>query len=120
MAITQTLSVKLLFVGEEPSPTALSKGWTWANGRLAAKQLFDALKANGINPTNCEFCNWFGENPKREMTKQWKGQVVAMGRKVQKALSDHSINHIPIVHPAARGTIRKKENYIKHIKEMLT
>ena len=31
--------------------------------------------------------------------------IVAMGRKVQKSLDRHDIKYIPIVHPAARGSI---------------
>ena len=35
--------MKILFVGEKRSPTAIAKGWTWADRRLAGKQLVDAL-----------------------------------------------------------------------------
>ena len=51
--------------------------------------------------------------------RNWDGGIVAMGAKVQKALRAEGINFIPIVHPAARGAIRKKERYIEHIREAL-
>lgn len=37
---------QFLFVGERPSPKAATMGVTWRDGRLAAKQLFDALVAS--------------------------------------------------------------------------
>lgn len=35
----------LVFVGERRSPAAIRMGVRWPDGRLAAKQLFDALRA---------------------------------------------------------------------------
>jgi protein-tyrosine-phosphatase len=104
---------EILFVGEERSETAKKRGWTWETGHLAAKQLFDALKANGINPEEHKYTNIFEEElPEAEV-------IVGMGKKVQKELVKRGIVYIGIVHPAARGKIRKKENYINHIKETL-
>lgn len=50
-----------LFVGEERSELAKKMNVTWKDGRLAAKQLFDALLFNNINPTDCSFTNIFEE-----------------------------------------------------------
>jgi hypothetical protein len=47
----------MIFVGECRSLTAQRRGWTWRDGRLAAKPLFEALTAMGINPTLHEFMN---------------------------------------------------------------
>jgi len=40
----------MLFVGEKRSDTAKRMGVTWEDGRLATKQLFDALRDNGVDP----------------------------------------------------------------------
>jgi hypothetical protein len=121
--------MKYLFVGERPSRKAVQMQVSWQDGKLAAKQLFDALLANEINPKLCTFDNvfqpTFGEeivckkSLKRILQKHNDGfTVIAMGNKVANILN----NIIPfkkIVHPAARGKIRKKELYIQHIKEVL-
>lgn len=108
----------MLFVGEKRSEKAVKMGVRWEDGKLAAKQLFDALKANGIDPSTCKFINWFEKGTKNKI-KSYDGVVFGMGRKVQEALAKSGVEHIPIVHPAARGKIRKKERYTEHIKEVL-
>lgn len=65
-------SGRLVFIGECRSLTAQRKGWTWKDGRLAAKPLFEV-----------------------------------------------GFRHIALVHPAARGRIRKRERYHAHVKERL-
>ena len=114
----QILTSKLLFVGEKRSQRAIDLGLTWKDGGLAAKQLFDAFKACGIDPTSVEFTNWF-ERGGIKKTTQWCGVVIAMGRKVSDALKQRGIEHIAIVHPAARGHIRRKDRYAEHIKTQL-
>jgi len=109
----------MLFVGEKKSPTALRKGWSWEDGRLAGKQLFDALTACGVDPQKCKFENWFNTRS-QALIRQYPGAVFGMGRIVQDALTKAGVSHIPIVHPAARGRIRKKERYNQHIKEAVT
>jgi hypothetical protein len=47
------------------------------------------------------------------------GLVIAMGRKVQRELERKGFPHLRIVHPAARGTIRKKERYAAHLRAVL-
>ena len=111
--------MRYLFVGEKRSELAIKMGVTWLDGRLAAKQLFDALKANGINPLDHEFTNWF-EYGNKGKVKSFDGIVVGMGNKVQSALTKAGIEHKPIYHPATRGAIRKKELYFAHIKERLS
>ncbi len=110
--------MRILFVGEERSPTAIERGWTWESGRLAAKQLFDALSACDIDPARCRFANWF-ERGGPSAVRRHRGPVVAMGQKVQKAMAAAGIEYIPIVHPAARGHIRAKARYAAHIAEAL-
>ena len=108
---------KVLFVGENRSHLAKKMNVTWKDGRLAAKQLFDALDTIGFQRDACEFCNWFEGG--KGMVRKWDGVIVAMGSKVQKALRREGIEFIPIIHPAARGAIRKKERYTEHIRETL-
>jgi len=108
----------MLFVGEKRSELAKKMGVRWEDGRLAAKQLFDALEACGVDPKDCLFANWFQSN-KRAFIRSYDGPVFAMGKIVQAALEREGIDHIPIVHPAARGEIRKKERYRNHIRKAL-
>src|SRR2546428_7453216 len=49
----------LLFVDERRSPAAIRMDVRWQDGRLAAKQLFDALSGVGIDPGKCQFLNWW-------------------------------------------------------------
>jgi len=118
-----------MFVGEEKSPTAIRKGWSWEDGRLAAKQLFRALDNSrdilSIDPKDCKFVNLFEPEGIKMLfngkLKTWarKGIVVALGKKVSNMLDTYEIRHYKMVHPAARGNIRKKENYINHTREVL-
>lgn len=122
--------MRFLFIGEERSKRAKKLGVSLKDGRLAAKQLFDALLANDIPPTEQKFINIF-ETLKEQGIKapsmkyaivalKCNGyEPVAMGNKVERKLHKLGITHRKIVHPAALGNIRKKENYILHIKENL-
>jgi hypothetical protein len=112
-----------LFIGEQRSQRAIDNGWTWEDGRLAAKPLFDALKAININPEECRFMNWFeSENPLEELEKLSNQgfEIVSLGAKVHDELTKRNVNHIAVIHPAARGKIRLKANYFQHIKERLS
>ena len=109
----------ILFIGEEKSELARTKGWSWEDGRLAAKQLFDALRANSVEPSSCRFLNLFEES-RATIAKAAKGNtVIALGRKVQRGLIKYNIKHYNMVHPAARGKIRNKQNYINHVTNVL-
>jgi len=109
----------ILFVGEKRSNRAIEMEGTWKDGILCAKTLFRALRAVGINPDHCKFANWFEDEAQRETIRSSTMPIVVMGNKVQNALSNEGISFIPIVRPAARGSIRKTENYINHIREQL-
>ncbi len=122
-----------LFVGEKPSRLAAERGVTWKDGRLAAKQLFDALDAAGIDPASCDFVNLFGDDPEapvgktvqamaraRGLSRRRRGRrIVALGQKVSTVLEACGIRHIRVVHPAARGTIRRKDLYAEHVRAAL-
>lgn len=117
---------RFLFIGERPSATAIAKRWTWRDGRLAAKQLFDGLRACGIDPQVQVFENLF--QLRRDAVRPGilnrlrsaEGcTIVAMGQLVSRRLTAAGIAHVTIVHPAARGRIRGKYVYAAHLKERL-
>jgi 2-methylaconitate cis-trans-isomerase PrpF len=110
-----------MFVGEQRSRKAETMGVHWRDGRLAAKQLFDALRACGIEPAEHEYVNAFekfGANVRR--IRAHPGLRVGMGQKVCRFLTAMHIEHVALVHPAARGAIRKKGVYAAHVRDVLT
>lgn len=121
---------KFLFVGERRSAKAIRMGVTWLDRRLCSKNLHEALEEIGIDPKQCKFSNIFEDEKDfddvnllalrsiRDLADDY--QVVALGRKVESVLLRHHIAHIAVIHPAARGTIRKRENYIAHLRERLS
>ncbi len=128
--MTGPLYYHLVFIGECRSLTAKRQGWSWKDGRLAAKPLFEALNALGIDPAKCQFFNLFTDPPSvptvssRRVAKARSCvhhgyQLVALGQRVSRELTKRKIDHIAIVHPAARGKIRKRERYIAHVRERI-
>jgi hypothetical protein len=109
----------LLIVGEERSPKAIRMGVRWEDEALAAKPLFEALRACGLDPlADCRFVNWFeGDGP--AVVRGWTGPVVALGRKVEKALGREGRAFVFVTHPAARGAIRRRDRYVAHVGEQL-
>lgn len=102
----------------------------WEDGRLAAKQLFEALDYCKIPKEACEFINLYETLEEQGRDKgdmkiyikqvQDSRTVVAMGRTVENGLKKLGIEDYKyIIHPAARGTIRKKENYFNHVRKQL-
>jgi hypothetical protein len=112
---------RFLFIGEERSERAKKMNVEWEDGKLCAKQLFDALEYCKIDPRACQYLNAFdGRHEKKIGFHYGSLQFVAMGNKVAKWLRQRGMtDFIQIVHPAARGKIRKKENYLAHVKEKL-
>lgn len=108
---------KYLFIGEKRSNTAIKMNVTWVDKRLAASHLSKALEYIGIDWDDCEFMNVYEDNPKD--IENFNGVKIAMGRKVEKELNKLNIEHEFIFHPAARGTIRKIDNYKNHVKERI-
>jgi hypothetical protein len=126
----------LLFVGECRSLTAQRQGWTWKDGRLAAKPLFEALAAMGVDASAQAFVNLWTDNAtglapgERAAVIGWQkiaslrkhaetGIVIALGQRVSAELARRGVDHVAIVHPAARGKIRKRERYHAHVREKL-
>jgi len=108
---------QFLFVGEERSPRAVQMGVTWKDKRLCAGHLSQAVEHVGLDWEELTFKNVFEDDIKDIMS--FRGIVVAMGRKVENELKKHGVDHIFIIHPAARGKIRIIENYKAHVKEQL-
>jgi hypothetical protein len=123
---------KLLFVGQERSKLAQGRGVYWEDEAQCANQLFRALRANKIEPQKCSFVNLFTDESdgvkysdktinKKGLNKvrRWTGEIIGMGSLVHKKLRELRVRHHHIVHPSARGSIRLKENYIRHISEKI-
>jgi uracil-DNA glycosylase len=103
----------LLIVGENRSPTARRMGVRWEDEALAAKPLFEGLRAADVDPADCLFTNWYEDG--KWLVRRHKGPILALGKRVQAALTAEGIEHTPLVHPAARGTIRLRSNYVAHV-----
>jgi hypothetical protein len=128
---------RLLFVGECRSLTAQRKGWTWKDGRLAAKPLFEALAAMGVDPSVHQYTNLWTDSvggttignakpgilgstiTRIKRANSERDVVVALGKRVSHELARRGIVHVALVHPAARGAIRKRERYHAHVKAQL-
>lgn len=102
-----------LIVGERRSERAKSMGVRWEDERLAAIPLFEGLRAAGVDPKGVRFVNWFEDG--QTTVRAHKGRIIALGRKVQRALAKEGIDFIALVHPAARGSIRLRETYVAHV-----
>ena len=107
----------ILIVGERRSEKAKRLGLRWEDGGLAAKPLFEALRAAGIDPGAVTFVNWFEGGKTR--ARRWRGTRIALGTKVQRAMTAEGLSFIPLIHPAARGAIRLRSRYVEHVRERL-
>lgn len=123
-----------IFVGENRSKTAQEKGWSWQEcqrtgiPRLAAKPLWEALTNININPNDQIFFNLWDDEWKlnkfipeilTEMAEDGE-IIIALGQKVHTELGKLGIPHKEMVHPAARGKIRKTSLFRKHVREVLS
>jgi len=110
---------KILFIGEEPSKTARERGWKWGDEQLCSKTLLEALDSAKVPRNHCIFENLFQDDVVRPEVlarlQKTRLPIVAMGKKVQRVLSNHKIKFVPLVHPAARGKIRKTALYQQHV-----
>lgn len=114
-AIWSDVMTRLIFVGECRS--------------LAAKPLFEALSAMGVDPTKHEYLNlwtdavvpvvpWQRVSALRSHVDRGR-VIVALGKRVSAELARRGIQHVALVHPAARGAIRKRERYHAHVADKL-
>jgi hypothetical protein len=96
---------------------------------LAAKTLFDALRASGIDPEAQLYVNLFDERYlalhvcqgtlRRLQRLAQTHPLVALGTPVHLALARAAIPHLALVHPAARGRIRGSARYQAHVRAVL-
>lgn len=125
----QTQAV-FVFVGERRSRRAAEMGVCLIDGRLAGKTLHDALRAAGLAPERSVFLNLFHDTPgdARHCDNALQAVrslaaagavVVGLGRRVQAALSRAGVDHVALTHPAARGAIRARASYQRHVREVL-
>lgn len=126
--------MRYVFVGERQSPKAAKYGHTWQNGHAAARTLHDTLSQLGISLESQVFLNLWStpglrapqEPPSADSLHAVREAlasgacIVALGSLVAAALVRASVPHRRMVHPAARGLIRKRERYIAHAREVLT
>lgn len=123
------MSERLLFVfiGEQRSPTAIRRGWTWNHGHLAAKTLHEALRAAGVEPSAQVYVNLWRDDGDMNlplvaellMLDRARLRLVALGRRVAEHLARLGVPHVEMVHPAARGSIRRSERYQAHVAAIL-
>ena len=117
----------LIFVGENRSPTAIARGWTWKDGHLAARPLFEALVAMGLDPATQTFVNLFMDGSATPMRVNYRSviaireaisagsTIVALGQKVARGLALRGLVHTVIHAPRGARKIRKRERYIEHV-----
>lgn len=123
-----------LFVGERPSARALELGISWESGGLAARQLFDALEHSGWNPREQRYTNLYrspvrgdlkdAADERRALARIRRARragilVVGMGKIVQRVLTEAGVEHLRLHHPAARGSLRLRSRYRRHLREVL-
>lgn len=120
-------------MGENRSKTAQEKGWSWQEcqrtgiPRLAAKPLWEALTEMNISPSEQIFFNLWDDEwqlnkfiPEILTEMAEDGEIiVALGQKVHNELTKQGIPHREMIHPAARGKIRKTSLFRKHVREVL-
>lgn len=116
-----------LFVGEKRSPTAIKMNVTWWDGRLCAKNLHEALAEAGVDIRSCAFTNAYHDDGREDTHLQTRvnvtlargHRVVALGQRASRRLQDLGVEHLVLIHPAARGSIRKRERYHAHVASVL-
>ena len=120
----------LLFVGEKRSQRAIDLGYSWDDGRLAGCTLLAALEACGYSRTirdfkivNAYLDNGSENTQARDLARTLHGKgwlVIGMGHAAQHMLDVWRVPYRPMIHPAARGAIRKRERYHAHVRAVLS
>lgn len=117
-----------VFIGERPSRRAVAIGATWQNGKLAGATLRAALVAAGIDPAQQRYLNLWDTPDGRDCAPRLTeiqrlvaegAQIVGMGQIVCRQLAREGIPHRALIHPAARGTIRRTGRYQAHVQQVL-
>ena len=120
-------------MGERPSARAVALHATWQNGKLAGHTLRQTLLALALDPDQQRYLNlWQSatstpQDPDDEAAAVAQirqlhragYRVIGMGRTVTRRLTQHGIAHRYLIHPAARGTIRRRDRYLDHARQVL-
>jgi hypothetical protein len=111
------VGARFVFVREKRSARVVKLAVHSQHGRLSGKTLHDALRAVSIDAHAELYLNLFrggdGLRVDRAVLRRLRRLaacglvVVGMGRKVQRALLRAGVEAVPLVHPAARGLIRR-------------
>lgn len=114
----------IYFIGEKRSGQAIRNNWHWDDNVSTARYLLDCLKEIGIKQKDIIFRNlWWDDGILNyEVAVELKGTdipIIGMGSIVCDKLDSLDIEHYSIIHPAARGKIRKKELYTEHLRSKL-
>ena len=124
-----------LFVGERRSTAAIRLGVRWEDGRLAARTLHAALRSAGLDPAAQVYANLFADpapgadaapfivagaiRAQLHAAASIGVPLVALGRRVEAALARNGLPHRALIHPAARGAIRRRDRYQAHVAAVL-
>jgi hypothetical protein len=119
--------VGFIFVGEKRSRTAIRRGYSWYDKRLCARTLAEALETCGVEPHHYTCINVFDDTGELDVhavykIREWSTQgwvIVGLGRTVQQVLTHACIPYRAMIHPAARGPVRRREVYQAHVAEVL-
>lgn len=120
---------RFVFIGEKRSWRAIQLGVSWLDGRFAAETLHDEPRTIGLDPTRQRLRNLLFDGPgwildaavleEARVLAPVGPEVVGLGRRVQAAFGRAGIRHLPLIHPAARGTIRRPAAYQAHVATVL-
>ena len=118
------MNTHYLFIGEQRSHRAIQNGYRWPDRHLSSIQLYLALTAIGLRWEEQVFTNlWYDDGTiNRELLLFLPAcplPIVAMGKKVDRELNHLGIPHLRIIHPAARGRIRRASLYTEHVRGVL-
>lgn len=117
-----------IFISETLSPRTGHSDVTWDDNRFCAKTLRNALRTAWVNPNDQLFVGLFHGDTLRldhntvriaQRALHTGMEVVALGKFVSDELTALGIDHVYMVHPAAGGKIRKRENYQAHVERVI-
>ncbi len=120
-----------LFVGGRRAVAAIRLDVRWEDGRLAARTLHAALRVAGLDPTAQAYTDLFADpvpgggaapfvvavaiRAQLHAAASLGVPLVALGCRVEMALTRDGLAHRVLRHPAARGASRRRDRYQAHV-----